>query len=104
MKSFLFFAVLAVAGCGVCAAADDAVANGVEWLGTSHDFGAFDESMGVVETEFRFVNRGDEPVVILAARANCGCTTPRYRRDAVRPAIRLRWWSGFEPVGARGAF
>ncbi|MCX4311831.1 MAG: DUF1573 domain-containing protein [Muribaculaceae bacterium] len=104
MKSFLFFAVLAVAGCGVCAAADDAVANGVEWLGTSHDFGAFDESMGVVETEFRFVNRGDEPVVILAARANCGCTTPRYRRDAVAPGDTASVVVGFNPSGRVGRF
>ncbi len=88
----------------MCAAADDAVANGVEWLGTSHDFGAFDESMGVVETEFRFVNRGDEPVVILAARANCGCTTPRYRRDAVAARRYGFGGGGVQPVGARGAF
>ncbi|MDE7125423.1 MAG: DUF1573 domain-containing protein, partial [Muribaculaceae bacterium] len=48
-----------------------------KWLSTTHNFGAFSEETGIVTTTFRVVNTGDEPLLILAARANCGCTTPK---------------------------
>ena len=51
---------------------------GVEWLATSHDFGAFKEDDGSVATTFSFVYHGPEEVAIRAARASCGCTTPGY--------------------------
>lgn len=46
--------------------------------GTSHDFGRI--SGQEVSCSFPFVNRGDEPVVILGATASCDCIkidTPR---------------------------
>ena len=55
------------------------------WLTKSHDFGAFDEDMGKVSCDFKVVNTGDEPLMILAARATCGCTVPAYTRDPIAP-------------------
>jgi hypothetical protein len=57
----------------------------LQWLQTSHDFGAFSEELETVGCSFRFVNSGDEPLVITNARASCGCTTPQYPHTAIAP-------------------
>jgi hypothetical protein len=57
----------------------------VEWLEEAHNFGAFDESIGQVSCQFKFVNTGDEPVVVIGARATCGCTTPKFPTDPIAP-------------------
>ena len=44
----------------------------VRWLGTHHRFGAFHEDDGIVECTFRYVNDGDAPLRITAARSSCG--------------------------------
>lgn len=74
------------------------------WLETTHDFGAFDENMGVVNCTFKAVNDGDEPLVILNARANCGCTRPSYSTDPVAPGDTLVVSVGFDPNGRPGRF
>lgn len=76
----------------------------VEFLGKTHDFGAFDENDGVVSCEFRYVNTGDEPLVIVAARSTCGCTTPNYTKTPVEPGdtgvVEVR----YNPSGRPGQF
>ena len=57
----------------------------VRWLQTTHDFGAFKEDDGKVTCEFSFVNTGDEPVTVRAARASCGCTTPSFTKTPIEP-------------------
>lgn len=74
------------------------------WLETVHDFGAFDENMGVVTCKFRAVNDGDEPLVIINARANCGCTRPSYSTDPVAPGDTLTVTVGYDPNGRPGRF
>lgn len=49
-----------------------------------HDFGTFDEG-GVVTHVFSFTNEGDAPLVIESVSAACGCTTPEWTREEVRP-------------------
>ena len=39
----------------------------VQWLGTSHDFGAFAEADGPVSHTFSFINTGSTPVAIVQA-------------------------------------
>ncbi len=79
-------------------------APGAHWLSTEHDFGAFNEEMGVVTTTFKVVNTGDEPLLILAARANCGCTTPTYTHAPVAPGDTASVTVGFNPSGRIGRF
>ncbi|WP_290452762.1 DUF1573 domain-containing protein, partial [Duncaniella muris] len=55
------------------------------WLEQKHDFGAFDEDLGTVYCDFRLINASDEPIAIISARANCGCTKPEYSRDPIAP-------------------
>lgn len=74
------------------------------WLAPEHDFGAFDESLGIVSCTFQAVNTGDEPLVVLNARANCGCTTPHYSDRPVMPGDTARITVGFDASGRPGRF
>lgn len=76
----------------------------LKWLKTVHDFGAFKEDLGVVECEFSAVNTGTEPVTVLAARANCGCTRPEYPKTPVGPGDTLVIKTAFDAIGRPGRF
>lgn len=76
----------------------------IKWLGTDHNFGAFNESVGKVTAAFRFVNTGDEPLVITGARANCGCTTPVYPTVAIAPGDTSQVSVDFDSGGRPGRF
>lgn len=74
------------------------------WLEQKHDFGAFDEDLGMVYSDFRLVNTGDEPIAIISARANCGCTRPEYSRDPIAPGDTATIRVGYDPKGRPGRF
>lgn len=74
------------------------------WLETLHDFGAFDEALGLVTTTFKAVNTGDEPLIILSARANCGCTTPRYTLESILPGDTAKLSVSYDAKGRPGRF
>lgn len=76
----------------------------VQWLGTSHNFGAFHEDEGTVECEFHYVNTGDEPLSITAARTSCGCTLPHYTRLPVQPGDTAVVAVSYDPTGRPGRF
>lgn len=94
-----FASLLLTAGCTLATAH----AQGV-WLEQKHDFGAFDESLGTVYCDFRLVNTGDEPIAIINARANCGCTRPEYSRAPIAPGDTATIRVGFDPTGRPGRF
>lgn len=74
------------------------------WLEQKHDFGAFDEDLGTVYCDFRLVNASDEPIAIINARANCGCTKPEYSRAPIAPGDTAVIRVGFDPKGRPGRF
>lgn len=74
------------------------------WVAKNHDFGAFDENLGTVYCEFYLVNEGTEPLAILAARANCGCTRPEYSTAPVAPGDTAVIRVGYNPEGRPGKF
>lgn len=76
----------------------------IKWLETEHNFGAFDEDMGPVTADFKMVNTGDEPVQILAARASCGCTSPKYPRTMIAPGDTAVVEVTYDPAGRPGHF
>lgn len=76
----------------------------IEWAEMVHDFGAIDENDGPVTCRLRFVNRGDVPVAVTAARASCGCTTPRYSAAPVEPGDTGTVEVTFDPAGRPGRF
>lgn len=50
----------------------------------SHDFGTIKEGE-IVETEFKFTNTGEGPLIISSAQGSCGCTVPEYPNTPVAP-------------------
>lgn len=80
-----------------------ALADG-RWLEQTFDFGAFDEDLGTVYCDFRLVNDGPEPLAIIGARANCGCTKPEYDPAPVAPGDTAVIHVGFDASGRPGRF
>ncbi|MDE5844140.1 MAG: DUF1573 domain-containing protein [Muribaculaceae bacterium] len=76
----------------------------IKWDKTVHDFGAFDENNGRVTCRMTFVNDGNKPLVITAARATCGCTTPFYTKDQILPGQSGYVTISFNPIGRPGRF
>ncbi|MGL4629667.1 MAG: DUF1573 domain-containing protein [Leadbetterella sp.] len=68
-----------------------------------HDFGKVKEA-GVITTEFTVTNTGNVPVVISAANASCGCTTPEYSKDPILPGAKSKIKVGFNTDGRPGNF
>ena len=93
----LLSAISFVAACTIAANAAPAA----RWLETTHDFGAFDEDMGNVDALFRVVNDGDAPLVILAARASCGCTVPAFTSDGIAPGDTATIKVTYNPAAGR---
>lgn len=76
----------------------------IRWISTVHDFGAFDENDGRVSCRMSFVNEGDDPLVILSARATCGCTMPSYSKEEIMPGDSGHVEISFNPIGRPGRF
>ncbi len=51
----------------------------------THDFGTFKEADGPVTCVFKFKNTGKGVLVIYQAVASCGCTTPVYTKEPIKP-------------------
>ncbi len=49
-----------------------------------HDFGTVKEGVQAEHT-FKFTNIGKEPLVITNVQASCGCTTPKWTKEPVKP-------------------
>lgn len=75
---------------------------GVTFDRTEADFGSVPASEGPVHLEYTMTNGSDKAVVILSARASCGCTEPEYPRHPVMPGERAVVKVNFNTVGQRG--
>lgn len=49
-----------------------------------HDFGTIKEGVQA-EYVFKFTNTGKEPLVITNVQASCGCTTPKWTKEPIKP-------------------
>ena len=56
----------------------------IEFENNKHDFGIIEEGE-VVKHAYKFVNTGDNPLVITNAVASCGCTVPSYPKAPIQP-------------------
>lgn len=74
------------------------------WIQTKHDFGAFSEDLGTIETTFRVVNEGDKPIRILEARATCGCTVPEFSKENIAPGDTASLRVTYAATGRPGKF
>lgn len=76
----------------------------IKWLKVNHNFGAFNENDGPVTCSYRYVNSGDKPLVIVSARATCGCTSPKYSDKKLAPGDTAEISVTFNPKGRLGRF
>lgn len=69
----------------------------------SFDFGNVTE--GTMAThEFQFVNKGSETIVISNVQASCGCTTPFWTREPIKPGNKGVIKASYNSKGRPGAF
>ena len=52
---------------------------------SQHDFGTVNEKEGEISHDFSFKNTGTSPLIIQNVSATCGCTTPEWSKQPVRP-------------------
>ena len=57
----------------------------IEFEETLYDFGNFSEEEGFVNHSFKFKNVGNAPLIIINAKATCGCTVPSYPKAPIAP-------------------
>ena len=70
----------------------------------SYDFGTIAEDGGGVTHEFKFTNSGDEPLLIINAKASCGCTRPTYPKKPIKPGKSDKIRVTYNPAGRPGEF
>ena len=76
----------------------------ITWRETFHNFGAFNEDAGTARTTFRYVNTGDEPLIVIGARTTCGCTLADYSRSPLAPGDSAAITVEYDPAGRPGRF
>jgi hypothetical protein len=80
------------------------VAKPVRFTEETFDFGTIGEEDGPVTHTFAFVNTSDKPVMILAVKPSCGCTTPEWSKEPVLPGKTGMVKAQFDPKGRPGFF
>lgn len=63
---------------------DEMLLPAFSWTETVFDFGKIKHNNPVTH-EFRFVNKGADPLIITSVQASCGCTVTKYSKDAIAP-------------------
>jgi hypothetical protein len=69
-----------------------------------HDFGSIKEADGPAEHKFVFSNDGEEPIIIQAVRASCGCTTPAWSKEPIAPGQNGFVTAKYNPKNRPGSF
>lgn len=57
----------------------------IEFDKTLHDFGKVNEGDGPASYDFTFTNTGTAPLIIQDVKTTCGCTTPEWTKQPIRP-------------------
>lgn len=84
-------------------AADNSKAE-IKFEKTTFDFGNVKEEGGPVTHEFTFVNSGSDPLKIISARAECGCTKPEFPQKEIAPGEKGVIKVTYNPLGRPGGF
>jgi hypothetical protein len=70
----------------------------------SYDFGKVNEEDGKITHVFNFENKGNAPLVINRAQAQCGCTTPVWTTFPIEPGQKGTITVTYNPQGRPGNF
>jgi len=76
----------------------------IEFIETTYDFGDIREADGPVEHTFEFTNKGTDVLIIQDIKASCGCTTPTWTREPVKPGEKGIITAVFNPEKRPGFF
>ena len=71
---------------------------------SEHDFGEIQEKGGKVSYKFSFKNDGYEPLLILSVKPSCGCTTPNWSKNPIKPGEEGFIIAQYNPRGRPGVF
>jgi len=71
------------------------------WDQTLYNFGTIKQGE-VVNYTFKFTNNGTEPLTISNASASCGCTVPKWPREAIAPGASGEIVVRFDSKGKSG--
>lgn len=74
----------------------------IRWINDNVDLGVINEADGDAAGEFRFINLGAEPIVILNVRSSCGCTKIDYPKDEILKCDTAVIKFKFDPTGRPG--
>jgi hypothetical protein len=70
----------------------------------AYNFGQIDEAKGVVSHKFEFTNTGSQPLVIQNVSTTCGCTTPEWTKEPVKPGEKGYVSAEYNPANRPGQF
>jgi hypothetical protein len=76
----------------------------IQFSEVKHDFGNVQEAGGPVSCVFTFKNTGNAPLVIQNVETSCGCTSPEYTKEPVRPGKSGIVKATFDPSGRPNYF
>ncbi|MEL6133787.1 MAG: DUF1573 domain-containing protein [Bacteroidota bacterium] len=79
MKGRIAFLTVLFLGFGLMAFAQK-----IQFEKTTHEFGEMDKG-DKAEYTFSFTNASEEPIKLSRVRASCGCTTPKWTTEEVKP-------------------
>ena len=76
----------------------------IHFAETIYDFGTINEDGGPVSHEFEFTNDGKGNLVIVSAKAECGCTRPEFPEAPIAPGHKGVIKVTYNPLGRPGGF
>jgi hypothetical protein len=81
----IFFSILSFIALGVMTAQAQSVSGPVMTFDqTSIDYGVIEKGADPVR-KFRFINTGNEPLIIKTAKGSCGCLVPTFPQEPIMP-------------------
>ena len=69
-----------------------------------YNFGDIQENKGKVSHKFSFTNNGKESIRILTVKPSCGCTTPNWSKDEIKPGKKGFIIAEYNPKCRPGVF
>ena len=111
MKKFIFTVLTAGFAMGAMAqAANDPVAPApadskakIQFTENVHNFGNVIEGQ-IARYDYKFTNTGTEPLVLSNVQASCGCTSPKWPREAIAPGATAVVTAEYNSSGREGNF
>jgi len=73
----------------------------ITFITKDHDFGKIEEGTQA-KFDFEFTNTGDQDLVLTNVHPSCGCTTPTWTQEPVKPGAKGKVSASFNSTGYSG--